>query len=154
MEWNEKYKTEIEEWTNRHERKGYDHPNSFGHERFRALPATGRFRWHVNWRLAPDGTGIRVLPDTKTRTCGFEIVSTAAEQSPGTINRAITTCLYPGLRRDHSRKAILHKQAQAARLGQQLYAIIYRDQWQEFTEEWETQKAPDNQAWLPPHHAP
>ena len=80
----------------------------------------------------PDGTGIRVLPDTTTRTCGFEIVNTAAEQSPGTINRAIAICPYSDCG-SATPKGYIAQEAQAERLGQQLYAIIYRDHWQEFT---------------------
>ena len=46
-----------------------------------------------NWRLAPDGTGVRLRPqggtgaEAKGRVCGFEIVGSAKEQSPGTVAR-------------------------------------------------------------------
>ena len=35
-----------------------------------------------NWRLDSKGTGIRVLPDTTSGTCSFEIVTRASDQSP------------------------------------------------------------------------
>ena len=48
-----------------------------------------------NWRLDSKGTGIRVVPDTTSGTCTFEIVTRASDQSPGTISRAKATCPYP-----------------------------------------------------------
>ncbi|MBL8783332.1 MAG: DUF1156 domain-containing protein, partial [Deltaproteobacteria bacterium] len=39
-----------------------------------------------NWRLAPDGTGVRLHPDAKTRRCTFEIVSSVKAQSEGTVH--------------------------------------------------------------------
>ena len=46
-----------------------------------------------NWRLAPDGTGVRLKPElgsgpgSDARICSFEIVRTAKEQSSGTVAR-------------------------------------------------------------------
>ena len=44
-----------------------------------------------NWRLAPDGTGVRLRPEhgpgSPGRRCSFEIVETAREQSAGTVSR-------------------------------------------------------------------
>ena len=129
-DWNEKYKAEIESGQ-LVRAKRYDQTYLFA--RVISCPSCGgHIPLSPNWRLAPDGTGIRVLPDTETRTCGFEIVSTAAEQSSGTINRAIATCPYPDCGAT-TPKGYIAQEAQADRLGQQLYAIIYRDQWQEFT---------------------
>ena len=129
-DWNEKYKAEIEiGQITRAER--YDQTYLFA--RVISCPScAGKIPLSPNWRLTPDGMGIRVIPDTETRTCGFEIVSTAAEQSLGTINRAIATCPYPDCG-TATPKGYIAQEAQAERLGQQLYAIIHRDQWQELT---------------------
>ena len=48
-----------------------------------------------NWRLDSKGTGVRVMPDTTSGTCSFEIVTRASDQSPGTVSRAKATCPYP-----------------------------------------------------------
>ena len=54
-----------------------------------------------NWRLAPGGTGVRLRPHlgagpgSEGRLCEFEIVGSAAEQSPGTVSRGDGTCPYP-----------------------------------------------------------
>ena len=53
-----------------------------------------------NWRLSPGGTGVRLRPQlgigpgSEGRLCEFEIVGSAAEQSPGTVSRGDGTCPY------------------------------------------------------------
>ena len=53
-----------------------------------------------NWRLARNGTGVRLIPDLrqgpgfKGRICSFEIVETVKEQSLGTVIRGDGTCPY------------------------------------------------------------
>ena len=129
-DWNEKYKAEIESGQIARAKR---YVWSYLFARAISCPSCdGRIPLSPNWRLAPDGTGIRVIPDTATRTCDFEIVNKPAEQSPGTISRAIATCPYPDCGAT-TPKGYIAQEAQAERLGQQLYAIIYRDQWQEFT---------------------
>ena len=129
-DWNERHKAEIESGQLARAQRNWD---GFLWARTISCPSCeGRIPLSPNWRLAPDGTGIRLLPDTVTRNCDFEIVSTAAEQSPGTINRAIATCPYPDCGAA-TPKGYIAQEAQAERLGQQLYTIIYRDQWQEVT---------------------
>ena len=129
-EWNEKYKTEIKRGQIVRAKR---YVWSYLFARTVSCPSCGgQIPLSPNWRLDSTGSGIRLLPDMAKRTCGFEIVSTAVEQSPGTINRAIATCPYPDCGTTTS-KGYIAQEARAERLGQQLYAIIYRDQWQEFT---------------------
>src|SRR6185312_7604129 len=49
-----------------------------------------------NWRLAPDGTGVRVHPDASTKRCSFEIVKDAKSHSEGTVTGGDAKCPYPG----------------------------------------------------------
>ena len=81
-----------------------------------------------NWRLDSNGTGIRVVPDTTSGTCSFEIVTKESDQSPGTISRAKATCPYPNCGAT-TPAGYISTEAQAGRLGHQLYCIIYRDTW-------------------------
>ena len=83
-----------------------------------------------NWRLDGKGTGIRVVPEPDAGRCSFEIVKTAAEQSAGTVNRAIATCPNCGAT---TPKGYIAAEAQDGRLGHQLYCVILNDQWQGFT---------------------
>ncbi len=53
-----------------------------------------------NWRLAKGGMGVRLVPrmgdgpGSNDRRCEFEIVSTVAEQSAGTVGRGTANCPY------------------------------------------------------------
>ena len=84
-----------------------------------------------NWRLAPGGTGVRLRPHLGTgpgsegRMCGFEIVDSAEEQSPGTVSRGDGTCPYSDCRRVIDGDAI-KTQARDRRMGEQLYAVVYK----------------------------
>ena len=81
-----------------------------------------------NWRLDSNGNGIRLIPDEEKGKCNFTIVETTAEQSPGTIKNGVATCPYPtcGVA---TPKGYIAQEAQAGRMGQQFYCVIYRDQW-------------------------
>ena len=81
-----------------------------------------------NWRLDSKGTGLKVVPDTTSGTCSFEIVTRASDQSTGTVSRAKAACPYPTCGAT-TPAGYISTEAQAGRLGHQLYCIIYRDSW-------------------------
>ena len=94
-----------------------------------------------NWRLDSKGTGVRVMPDTTSGTCSFEIVTRASDQSPGTVSRAKATCPYPNCGAT-TPAGYISTEAQGGRLGHQLYCIIYRDTWKTKTKSGRDSKRP------------
>ena len=106
-----------------------------------------------NWRLDPKGTGLRLVTDIDSDTAKFKIVHdrTACSDgsstkrtcntatlhpdgkiSPGTVARAIATCPWPDCGRT-TPKGYLAAEAQAERMGHQLYCVVYRDSWKDKT---------------------
>ena len=94
-----------------------------------------------NWRLDSKGTGLKVIPDTTSGTCSFEIVTRASDQSPGTVSRAKAACPYPTCGAT-TPAGYISTEAQAGRLGHQLYCIIYRDSWYPTTKSRRLSKRP------------
>lgn len=84
-----------------------------------------------NWRLAADGTGVRLIPRTgsgpgdRSRRVDFELVTKAKEQSPGTVAGGDATCPFNDCHRlissDH-----IKSEARAGRMGEQLYAVALK----------------------------
>lgn len=84
-----------------------------------------------NWRLAPDGTGVRLRPHQgtgvgdKSRHVSFFIVNKVKEQSAGTVSGGDATCPFEDCGRlisgDH-----IKAEAQAGRMGEQLYTVVFK----------------------------
>lgn len=79
------------------------------------------------WRLTRGGEGVRLRPNTSTRRCEFEIVTKASKQSAATVARGDGLCPFPDCGRpiagDH-----IKIEAQAGRMAEQLFAVVYKRQ--------------------------
>ena len=84
-----------------------------------------------NWRLAPGGIGVRLVPhlgsgpSTDGRLCSFEIVRKAGEQSAETVARGDGVCPYGDCERVIDGDEI-KRQAREGRMGEQLFAVVYK----------------------------
>ena len=104
-----------------------------------------------NWRLAPDGTGVRLHPHTETdaRICSFEIVHSARDQSEGTVGGGRATCPFPDCGRVIEGDQVKDI-AQSESLGEQLYAVVYKQKVQTVTKSGK----PGRDKWVRGYRAP
>jgi putative DNA methylase len=83
-----------------------------------------------NWMLSGEGKGVRLVPqmsDVTDRRCVFEIVENASEQSKGTVKDGAAECPFTDCGRVIDGEEI-KSQAQAGKMGQQLYVVVYKYQ--------------------------
>jgi len=83
-----------------------------------------------NWRLSSKGDGVRLMPHTvdgNKRYCQFEIVQKVEHQSEGTVDGGDGKCPFPDCGRVIEGDEI-KRQAQAGQMGEQLYAVAFREQ--------------------------
>ena len=82
-----------------------------------------------NWRLAPGGKGVRLVPNLSSgpnsegRICSFEVVDSASNQSTGTVARGDGICPFGDCDRVIDGDEI-KRQAREGRMGEQFFAVV------------------------------
>ena len=108
-----------------------------------------------NWRLAPDGTGVRLRPEMASgpgsvgRTCSFEIITSSSEHSAGTVARGNGRCPWSDCGRVIDGDEI-KAQAKAGRMGEQLFAVVYKKR----VETWTKSGKRGRDKWVRRYRAP
>ncbi len=107
-----------------------------------------------NWRLAPDGTGVRLIPEhgkgagAPDRVCAFKIVHSLEQQSHGTVSRGSGSCPYDDCGRVVD-GAEIKAQAQSGGMGEQLYAVVFKER-----VEYRTKAGKKRWKWIRRYRAP
>jgi putative DNA methylase len=78
-----------------------------------------------NWRLGPDGSGVRLHPDTASKRCDFEIVEHAKDQSDSTVTGGHAKCPFHNCGRSVDGDEV-KRQAQAGMMGDQLFTVVLK----------------------------
>jgi putative DNA methylase len=116
----------------------------------------GKVPLSPNWKLAPDGTGVKVKaqlgngPGDSSRHCRFEIVGSAREQSDGTVKGGDATCPYPDCARVIDGDQV-KAQAQTGGMGEQLFAVVFK---RKLTTEYTKTGKPKKDKWERGYRAP
>ena len=82
-----------------------------------------------NWRLNGSGTGVKLIPQIgqgSKRYYQFQIVDNLQEHSEGTVDGGDGKCPFPDCGRVIDGDEI-KRQAQAGQMGEQLYAVVFRE---------------------------
>lgn len=93
----------------------------------------GKVPLSPNWRLTPDGTGVRLIlhhgagPGDESRHCSFQVVKKVGEQSNGTVADGDAICPFTDCGRAIGGEEI-KRQAQISGLGDQLFTVVYKEQ--------------------------
>lgn len=116
----------------------------------------GKIPLSPNWKLAPDGTGVQVTPNLGdgpgdvNRHCSFQIVTSARDQSEGTVKGGAATCPYPDCGRVVTGDQV-KAQANSDEMGEQLFAVVYKQKLpQEYTKTGKPKKAKWKQRYRSP----
>ena len=82
-----------------------------------------------NWRLGPDGLGVRLIPNcdgaSEDRVCAFEIVDSVTDQSAGTVSDGDASCPFKDCGRVVDGDEV-KRQAQSGGMGEQLVAVAFK----------------------------